>query len=206
MEKNKIAISLLELLIENHEDGDSLVRESELVTYVSRSLTYNTNTDEISECVNLINSIANNKIIKEGWISSGGGGFLSFLSSSKESSYLTDSPVSTLSKIIELLNIETNSVQENTEFEELIEFQQKWYSMNMAEKQQIARETDRINNIGADFYNQDNFSEAIKYFEMALEVMPTNDDALKNLIICYKYIGEFDKIPAISRKLAFLDN
>jgi tetratricopeptide (TPR) repeat protein len=104
------------------------------------------------------------------------------------------------------LNIETNSVQENTEFEELIEFQQKWYSMNMAEKQQIARETDRINNIGADFYNQDNFSEAIKYFEMALEVMPTNDDALKNLIICYKYIGEFDKIPAISRKLAFLDN
>jgi len=206
MEKNKIAISLLELLIENHEDGDSLVRESELVTYVSRSLVYNTNTDEISECVNLINSIANNKIIKEGWISSGGGGFLSFLSSSKESSYLTDSPVSTLSKIIELLNIETNSVQENTEFEELIEFQQKWYSMNMAEKQQIARETDRINNIGADFYNQDNFSEAIKYFEMALEVMPTNDDALKNLIICYKYIGEFDKIPAISRKLAFLDN
>jgi tetratricopeptide (TPR) repeat protein len=206
MEKNKIAISLLELLIENHEDGDSLVRESELVTYVSRSLAYNTKTDEISECVNLINSIANNKIIKEGWISSGGGGFLSFLSSSKESSYLTDSPVSTLSKIIELLNIETNSVQENTEFEELIEFQQKWYSMNMAEKQQIARETDRINNIGADFYNQDNFSEAIKYFEMALEVMPTNDDALKNLIICYKYIGEFDKIPAISRKLAFLDN
>jgi hypothetical protein len=78
MEKNKIAISLLELLIEKHDDGDSLVRESHLLSYVNKSLAYNTNTDEISECVSLINSIANNKIIKEGWIPSGG--FLSLLS------------------------------------------------------------------------------------------------------------------------------
>lgn len=204
MEKNKIAISLLELLIEKHDDGDSLVRESHLLSYVNKSLAYNTNTDEISECVSLINSIANNKIIKEGWIPSGG--FLSLLSASQESSYTTDFPVSALTKIINLLKIESHVEPEDNEFEDLIEFQQKWNSLDIVEKQKIARETDRINNIGADFYNQDNFNEAIKYFQMALEVMPTNDDALKNLVICYKYIGEFDKIPALSRKLAFLDN
>ena len=105
-----------------------------------------------------------------------------------------------------MLKIESHVAPEDNEFEDLIEFQQKWNSLDIVEKQKIARETDRINNIGADFYNQDNFNEAIKYFQMALEVMPTNDNALKNLVICYKYIGEFDKIPAISRKLAFLDN
>ena len=199
MEK-KIAISLLELLINKHDDGDSLVRENDLITFVSKTHSYTTNTDEISECVNVINSTANNKVIKEGWIAVGG-----FLSTSHESSYLTDFPVTTLTKIIELLKIEVNTNPKDSEFAELIEFQKKWSSLTMVEKQQLAHETDRVNNIGAQFYNEDNFDEAIKHFQMALVIMPSNEDALKNLISCYKYLGEHDKIPTISRKIAFLD-
>lgn len=199
--KNEIAINLLQLLINNHDDGDSLVRESHLIKYSHEKDSYTPDTNEISESVNLINACVNEKVVSEGWIPIGG-----LLSTTYESSYLTDYSVSILTKIIEILNVSVkNDENENSEFEELIKFQQTWNSISMVDKQQIARETDRVNNMGVECYNQDNFADAIKYFKMAVKIMPMNDDALKNLIICYKYTGELDKIPALSRMLAYLE-
>jgi tetratricopeptide (TPR) repeat protein len=205
MNEIKIAINLVQLLINNHEDGDSLVRESELKKFCFNKHKFEPSTVEISESVEMINSSVKSKIILEGWFQSGG--FLGMLSTSKESQYVTDYPVSQLSKILENFNDKINLVDSNlqdSEFEELLKFQEKWNTMTMTEKQQIAHETDRLNNIGAHYYNEDNFAEAINYFKMALKVMPTNNDALKNLIICYKYTGEFEKINPITEILSHL--
>jgi tetratricopeptide (TPR) repeat protein len=205
MNEIKIAIDLLQLLINNHEDGDSLVRESELKNFCLNKHNYEPNTEEISESVDIINSSVKSKIIIEGWYQSGG--FLDMLSAVKESQYLTNYAVSQLSEIIENFNNKINLVDSNieeSEFQELLKFQEKWSTMSLAEKQQIARETDRLNNIGAHYYNEDNFDDAIKYFKMAMKVMPTNNDALKNLIICYKYVGELEKINSITNMLTHL--
>ncbi len=205
MNEIKIAIDLLQLLINNHEDGDSLVRESELKKFCLNNHKFEPSTDQISESVDMINSSVKSKIIIEGWFQSGG--FLGMLSTVKESQYVTDYPVTQLSKIIENFNNKINLVDSNlneSEFEELLKFQEKWSTMTLTEKQQIAHETDRLNNIGAHYYNEDNFDDAIKYFKKALKVMPTNNDALKNLIICYKYIGEFEKINSITQMLSHL--
>jgi tetratricopeptide (TPR) repeat protein len=205
MNEIKIAIDLLQLLINNHEDGDSLVRESELKNFCLNKHKFEPSTEEISESVDMINSSVKSKIIIEGWFQSGG--FLGMLSTVKESQYVTDFPVTQLSKIIENFNNKINLVDsslDGSEFEELLKFQEKWSTMTLTEKQQIAHETDRLNNIGAHYYNEDNFDDAIKHFKMAIKVMPTNNDALKNLIICYKYIGEFEKINAITQMLSHL--
>lgn len=205
MNEIKIAIDLLQLLINNHEDGDSLVRESELKKFCLNNHKFEPSTDQISESVDIINSSVKSKIIIEGWFQSGG--FLGMLNTVKESQYVTDYPVTQLSKIIENFNNKINLVDSNlkeSEFEELLKFQEKWSTMTLTEKQQIAHETDRLNNIGAHYYNEDNFDDAIKYFKMALKVMPINNDALKNLIICYKYIGEFEKINSITQMLSHL--
>ena len=123
MEKYKIAIELIELLIKNHDAVDSVVEESKLILHIEKKIAYCTNTDELSECVKLINSIANKKIIKEGWISKGG-----FLSSGRESSYLTEFQVPTLTKILELLKVVENDEIVDSEFDEIILFQQRWNS------------------------------------------------------------------------------
>ncbi len=205
MNKIKIAIDLLQLLINNHDDGDSLVREGELKKYCLNKHNYEPKTEEITECVDMINSSEKTKIIIEGWFQNGG--FLGMISSVRESKYVTEYPISKLSQIIEIFNNKINNIHteiEDKEFEELLQFQQKWSMMTIDEKQQIAHETDRINNIGAQYYNQDNFDQAIKNFKMALKIMPTNNDALKNLIICYKYTGEFEKIDPVSKMLSHL--
>lgn len=200
--KNKIAANLLQLLINEHDDGDSLVRESALVKSCNEKFSHEPSTDEISDCVNLINSSVNRKVITKGWIPVGG-----ILSTRHESSYMTEYSISSLKEIIAIIDAESeNTVQINdAELETLRQFQEKWKNLSMSEKQKIAIETDRISNIGANHYNQDNIQEAINYFYQALEVMPTNDDALNNLISCYKYIGELDKIPAISKMLNYLE-
>lgn len=53
-------------------------------------------------------------------------------------------------------------------------------------KTAIARSSDQLNNIGCDFSDENDYDNAIKYYNMALQVMPINDDALKNLVVCYK--------------------
>jgi len=200
MNYTKLANSLLLLLIQNHDDGDSLVRESNLKNYCIENFSFTPQADEITKCIELINSSVNRRVIKEGWIPVGG-----LLSTRHESSYITEFSANDLSKIIEIINstIEIKKNQ-NEELENLIKFQNNWIKLSLLEKQQIAKETDRLNNIGAQYYNEDNYIEAINHFKKALIVMPTNNDALKNLIICYKYIGEIDKIAPISSLLNHL--
>ena len=65
--------------------------------------------------------------------------------------------------------------------------------MSMADKMQIAMQTDTINNRGADAYRNGNIEIAIENFKQALKIMPINDDALINLARCYTKIGEYEK-------------
>ena len=202
MKINSLAIDLLQLLIENHEDGDSLIRESNLIKYVKNKSDSSPTTDEISESVYLINSSVNKKVIQEGLIQVGG-----ILSSSHESSYFTEFSISELLKIQKLV-IQNDTNRDNKDsvisLDDIVDFLESWNYVPFEEKQRITRETDRLNNIGVTYYNQDNFDEAINYFSKAIKVMPTNDDALKNLKICYKYTREFEKMTEISFLLSKL--
>lgn len=85
--------------------------------------------------------------------------------------------------------------------EKFLEFRDKWDYMPMQEKIAIAIKTDELNNKGSILYNSGSISESIKCFEQALEIMPINDDALPNLVICYKKVGLFFKIPILLSKL-----
>lgn len=92
-------------------------------------------------------------------------------------------------------------------FNKLIKFKKSWESdMNSQEKMLIAKNSDKLNNIGCDFYDNDNYEEAIKYFNKALEIMPINDDALKNLKICYKYQKNQKKVVEIEKMLSYLQD
>jgi tetratricopeptide (TPR) repeat protein len=73
--------------------------------------------------------------------------------------------------------------------------------MPMNEKVSAAIQTDNINNKDAAAYNNDDLMGAIKYFEQALLIMPNNDDALKNLRVCYSEIGNQSKVKEIEKKL-----
>jgi len=87
---------------------------------------------------------------------------------------------------------------------ELQNFIQKWQGTPMNVKIYVAQKTDELNNSGCNYYEQDDYENAIKYFTKALEVMPINDDALKNLIICYKATGDFKKMQDAQNKLDYL--
>ena len=84
-------------------------------------------------------------------------------------------------------------------------FIQKFSSMSMAEKMQIALQTDTINNRGANAYNDGNTALAIENFKQALRIMPTNDDALINLARCYTKNGEYKKSIDPLNKLNYIN-
>lgn len=100
---------------------------------------------------------------------------------------------------------DTEALSQYSDFDDFKSFIYKWNtSMSMQEKMQIARQSDFINNLGADAYDNNDYLNAIKYFEQALVIMPNNDDALKNLVICYKKTGNYQKVEEIKEKLNFL--
>ncbi|WP_404981206.1 tetratricopeptide repeat protein [Capnocytophaga granulosa] len=88
---------------------------------------------------------------------------------------------------------------------EVLEFNRKWQAMPLEEKMRIAMQTDSYNNQGALSLHSGNIEQAISYFEKALEIMPINDDALHNLIICYKRKEEYGKIPPLWAKLYIVE-
>lgn len=101
--------------------------------------------------------------------------------------------------------IQVENLNQYSDFDNFKSFTDKWNtSMPMQEKMQIATQSDDINNRGTAAYRNDDYSTAIKYFEQALSIMPNNDDALKNLKIGYKRIGDYQKIIEIERKLIYL--
>ena len=85
-------------------------------------------------------------------------------------------------------------------------FVEKFRTMPMQEKMQIAMQTDLFNNQGADAYRNGNIELAIEKFQQALKIMPTNDDALINLCRCYTKIGEYEKGIDQLKKLNYLDS
>lgn len=100
---------------------------------------------------------------------------------------------------------QAETLNQYSNFDNFKNFTHKWNtSMSMQEKMQIAMQSDVINNRGADAYENDDYSTAIKYFEQALALMPNNDDALKNLKICYRQIGNYQKVEEMEKKLNYL--
>lgn len=119
---------------------------------------------------------------------------------------------------LHLLNRDINIVYENavidipekdvqlSDFEKFKIFDQNWKTtMTMADKIKIAVESDAINNRGTNAYRNDDYDEAIEFFEQALVVMPNNNDALFNLKLCYSEMGDFRRSKEMSKRLEYLE-
>jgi len=99
-------------------------------------------------------------------------------------------------------SIKLDNYSKNDSFENFIE---RFRTMTMSEKMQIAMQTDLISNQGADAYNSGNTELAIEKFQQALKIMPINEDALLNLCRSYTRIGEYEKSIEPLKKLNYLN-
>lgn len=100
---------------------------------------------------------------------------------------------------------QAETLNQFSDFDTFKAFTHKWNtSMPMNEKILIAMETDRITNQGVAIYQAGDTLGAIRYYEQVLSIMPNNDDALKNLKICYSEIGRPDKAAEMVKKLNYL--
>lgn len=92
-------------------------------------------------------------------------------------------------------------------FDDFRNFVHKWNTgMSMNEKMDIALKTDKVFNLGGQFYKSGELTAAIECFEKALGVMPNNDDALKILISCYARTGDINKANEMARRLNYLSS
>ena len=96
--------------------------------------------------------------------------------------------------------IETN---ENG-IEEINSFLNRFKTLPMDKRVDLAQKTDALNNTGVDYYEEGDILRAILFYKKALEIYPINDDALKNLIICYRETNEFGKMNESQKKLEHL--
>jgi tetratricopeptide (TPR) repeat protein len=63
---------------------------------------------------------------------------------------------------------------------------EKWNNeFPLEEREKIAKQTNAINDKGCSYFEFGDIDSAIDYFNQALQIMPINSDALKNLAICY---------------------
>lgn len=93
------------------------------------------------------------------------------------------------------------------DFEVFINFIQKWnLEISRDLKYAIAKKTDELTNIGVDFYEEGDIENAINFYNQALSVMPCNDDALKNLKICYSETNNILKFNEVKKKLDYLNS
>lgn len=88
---------------------------------------------------------------------------------------------------------------------EFLEFNRRWQAVPLEEKMRIAMQTDSYNNQGVFALRSGDIEQSIIYFQRALQIMPINDDALHNLITCYKKKGEYEKIPLLWAKLYIVE-
>ncbi len=90
--------------------------------------------------------------------------------------------------------------------EVFINFIKKWnLEISRDLKYEIAKKTDELTNIGVDFYEEGDIENAINFYNQALSVMPINDDALKNLKICYSETNNILKFNEVKKKLDYLN-
>lgn len=100
---------------------------------------------------------------------------------------------------------EANPNQVENGLELLKSFLVKWINVYpMDVKRSIAIKTDELNNEGVSYYQQGDIERAIYYFNEAIEVMPINEDALKNLIICYRRTGKYKEQMEIEEQLDYI--
>jgi tetratricopeptide (TPR) repeat protein len=103
-----------------------------------------------------------------------------------------------------LMNKESDKPDKN-DFKLFKSFTNKWMNeMNMIEKISIAGKTDKLHNQGIELLNKNYVDEALIYFIEALKVMPNNDDALRNLLICYRRKNDIEKLQETQDKLDYL--
>jgi tetratricopeptide (TPR) repeat protein len=101
--------------------------------------------------------------------------------------------------------MQSETLNQFSDFDNFKNFTHIWNTnMSIQEKMEIAKQSDVINNRGADAYDINDLIGAVKYFEQALTLMPNNDDALKNLVLCYSEIGNQSKVKEIEKKLNYL--
>lgn len=96
--QKQITITLLNLLIEEHEDGDSLVTKSNLEEVLENNFNIEASEQEMSHAVAFINSFYNRPIILEKWVPTGG-----FLSMDNELGFYTEMTKSFLRDTIETI-------------------------------------------------------------------------------------------------------
>ncbi|MFV0211933.1 tetratricopeptide repeat protein [Empedobacter falsenii] len=101
--------------------------------------------------------------------------------------------------------IESSKLDNYSKSNSFKDFIERFSTMAMPEKIQIAMQTDLINNQGADAYESGNIELAIEKFQQALKIMPINDDALINLCRCYTSIGKYEKAIDPLNKLNYLN-
>jgi len=89
-------------------------------------------------------------------------------------------------------------------FEEILIFLNKFRTQPMSVKMALAQKTDELNNTGVSYYEQDDIVNAIAYYNKALEIYPINDDALKNLVVCYRETGNYTEMQEAQEKLDYL--
>ena len=79
-------------------------------------------------------------------------------------------------------------------FEKANNYLQDFIRLPKERKIEIATKTDELNNIGVDYYEDDDIINAIKFYNKALDIFSLNDDALKNLIVCYREINDLENM------------
>lgn len=99
--------------------------------------------------------------------------------------------------------IEKESTKENG-IEEIKIFLNKFMPQPKHIKMDLAQQTDDLNNLGVDYYEENDIENAIIHYNKALEIYPINDDALKNLIVCYRETHNLEKMYEAQEKLEFL--
>jgi len=99
--------------------------------------------------------------------------------------------------------IEKESTKENG-IEEIKIFLNKFMPQPKHIKMDLAQQTDDLNNLGCDYYNENDIENAIIHYKKALDIYPINDDALKNLIVCYEETGNFKKMNEAKAKFEYL--
>lgn len=100
-------------------------------------------------------------------------------------------------------SIGSEGAQQNG-YEEIRSFLNKFMTQPMSAKAALAQKTDELNNTGVSFYERDDIETAIAYYNKALEIFPINDDALKNLVVCYRETGNYRKMQEAQEKLDYL--
>ncbi len=110
---------------------------------------------------------------------------------------------------IEYLKSEEKSLKQatstnNSGIEEIQTFLNKFQTLPINIKGELAQKTDELNNIGVDYYENNDIENAIIHYNKALEIYPINDDALKNLVICYRETNNFIKMIEAQSKLDYL--